>query len=171
MKKLISIIILGLIWFNSSYAETVNLNCKYLSGNLAKFYVGLDFEKSLFINKYGVDWDMVYNDNVIQSAMEAVKGGKYTHFLMTISRLSGSGSAKGFKLTEAELDKLAQKNLDEIFLNGIGNLEDKSLDAKRNKIITLNLIDYLNSYKKTMYGHDIPPSNTEFECEKSEKKF
>ena len=90
---------------------------------------------------------------------------------MTISRLSGSGSIKAFKLSEEELDKLSQKNIEDILLKGVGNLKDKSLEVEREKVITLNLIDYLNNYKKTMYGHDIPPINSEFECEKSEKKF
>ena len=170
MKKLLSIFIFILFGVNVSYAETVNLNCKYLSGNISKFYVGLDFKNSKFINQHGVMWDIVYNDNIVQTAFFG-EGGTHSHYLMTISRLSGSGSIKAFKLSEEELDKLSQKNLDEIFLNGIGNLEDKSLDVEREKVITLNLIDYLNKYKKTMYGHDIDPITSEFECEKSEKKF
>ena len=170
MKKILSIIILGLSWFNSSYAETVNLNCKYLSGNISKFYVGLDFKNSKFINQHGVMWDIVYNDNIVQTAFFG-EGGTHSHYLMTISRLSGSGSIKAFKISEEELDKLSQKNIEDILLKGVDNLKDKSLEVEREKVITLNLIDYLNNYKKTMYGHDIGPINSEFECEKSEKKF
>ena len=110
MKKYLSIIILGLFWFNSSYAETVNLNCKYLSGNISKFYVGLDFKNSKFINQHGVMWDIIYNDNIVQTAFFG-EGGTHSHYLMTISRLSGSGSIKAFKLSEEELDKLSQKNI------------------------------------------------------------
>ena len=115
-------------------------------------------------------WDIIYNDNIVQTAFFG-EGGTHSHYLMTISRLSGSGSIKAFKLSEEELDKLSQKNIEDILLKGVGNLKDKSLEVEREKVITLNLIDYLNNYKKTMYGHDIPPINTEFECEKSEKKF
>ena len=103
MKKLLSIIIFGLFCFNSSHAETVNLNCKYLSGNISKFYVGLDFEKSLFINQHDLTWDMIYTDKIIQTAFFG-DGGTHSHYLMTISRLSGSGSVKAFKLSEEELD-------------------------------------------------------------------
>jgi len=170
MKKLLGIIVLGLLLSGNAYAEKVNLNCKYLSGNISKFYVGLDFKNSKFINQHGVMWDIVYNDNIVQTAFFG-DGGTHSHYLMTISRLSGSGSVKAFKLSEEELDKLSKKNIDDILLKGVGNLKDKSLEVEREKVITLNLIDYLNNYKKTMYGHDIPPINTEFECEKSEKKF
>ena len=170
MKRLLGIIVFSWVMVNASHSEIVNLNCKYSGVNEPKFYLGLDFEKSLLVHENGVKRHMFYTDKIIQTAYNA-ETGPYTHLLITISRLSGSGSGKGFKLTEEEMNKFSKKNIEDIILSKAGNLDDKSLDSERQKIITLSLIEYLNNYKKIMYGTVVPPVSTEFECEKSEKKF
>ncbi len=167
MKKVI-LILLIIFWNNISFAEVVDLNCKL--GD-RKFYAGLDFENSKWLNEDGTSTYMTYNDDVIGTVKRQSKMD-ITHTLWILSRKTGVGEIAGYVLTEEELDLISNKQIEDIILKEIGDLENKGLDSARNKSFAQTIVEYLlNRPNKKVAGYEVPPITTEFECEKSEKKY
>ena len=167
MKKFV-LISLFVFWTHASFAEVVDLNCKL--GD-RKFYAGLDFENSKWLNEDGSSTYMTYNEDVIGTVKPQSKMD-ITHTLWILSRKTGVGEIAGYILTEEELDLISDKQLEDILLKEIGDLENKSLDSARNKSFAQTIVEYLlNRPNKKVAGYEVPPITTEFECEKSEKKY
>ena len=139
--------------------DEVNLDCNMVN---QKFEINLNYKKSLFkVSTQDLPHHMIYSDNIIKTS--APGSGITTHYLWELSRITGRGKVKAFNLPEEELTSVKQSYITEILLSKVGNLEDKSLDAKRNEIINNYLIPFLETKK--------PKQILDFECKKVEKKF
>ena len=161
MKKLLSIIICVLFLSGTSFSEVLDLTCKL--GD-RKFYVGLDFKNSKWLNENGSGTYMTYTKDVIGTVKRQTGKMDVTHTLWLLSRKTGVGELKGYILTEEELQLIDQKQLDDIFKKGIGDLSNKSLAPARNKSFATTFVDYLVNSEK-------PHITSEFECEKSDTKY
>lgn len=168
MRKFI-LTLLTVLWTNNAFAEVVDLTCKL--GD-RKFYAGLDFTNSKWLNENGSGTYMTYTKDVIGTVKRQRGEMDITHTLWLLSRKTGVGEIKGYVLTEEELDLIDQKQLDDIFKKGIGDLSNKSLAPARNKSSATTFVDYLvNRPNKKVGEYEVPPITTEFECEKSETKY
>ena len=168
MKRFI-IILQIIFWTNIAIAEVVDLTCKL--GD-RKFYSGLDFKNSKWLNENGSSTYMAYTKDVIGTVKRQKGEMDITHTLWILSRKTGVGEIKGYVLTEDELKLISDKQLEDILFKKIGDLENKGLDSARNKSFAQTFVDYLlNRPNKKVGEYEVTPITTEFECEKSETKY
>ena len=161
MKKLLSIIICVLFLSGASFAEVVDLTCKL--GD-KKFYAGLDFTNNKWVNENGSGTYMSYTEDVITTVKRTKGDMNSTHSLWYISRITGVGVIKGYKLTEKDLKLVADQQVIQIKRSMIGDLNNKSLDPARNKLRAHTFVEYL-------LKRPGEPITTQFECEKSKTKY
>mgnify|MGYP001168077916 CR=1 FL=1 len=166
MKKLLGIVVLGLLLSGNAYAELTNLVCKFTNIDRS-FGLSLDFQKSLWIDEHRNKHHMKHNENLIQTS---TPGGtvsselNWTHTYWRLSRLTGSGYVEAHKISDDELKPIKDSYLREILIKKLGNLEDESLTPKRNKIINEHLVEFLDKRNGAI-------NKMNFDCEKSKHKF
>ena len=147
MKKLLGIVVLGLLLSGNSFADNkVNLSCTFKDGT--KLEPVLDFDNSLFYNSInGSPWNMVFDENSIQIVMAPKPWGLFNAIVLEISRLTGNGKFKYYKLSDNQYEKMKLDYSSKILLAKIGNTEDKSLDMAREKIITEIIVNFVKDKK------------------------
>ncbi len=160
MKKF-GLVLLIIFLSNAAFAEVVDLACTFKD---RKFYAGLDFKNSKWLNEGGSGTYMYATKEIIYTVKRNRNETDITHFLWSLSRITGVGKIKGYKLTEEELDLIDQKQLDDIFKKGIGDLNKKSLVPARNESAAKTFTEYL-------LNRSGDPLTTQFECEKAETKY
>lgn len=168
MKKLFLQIIFVLFIASVSKAEVVKLVCELPKYEQPEFNITLDYEKSILIDRFNTKRHMEFDDNTVRYSVPNTSGSKnglYTHFLYTLSRLSGKGTLKGYKVSDEQFDALKVLIIDEIIMQEVGNLEDKTLDWAREVIYTEKINEYLINAGEQV-GSDIV-----FNCKKAEQKF
>tara|TARA_B100000575_G_C23108690_1_gene640163 strand:- start:1230 stop:1754 length:525 start_codon:yes stop_codon:yes gene_type:complete len=168
IKNIFSTLLI-VFWTNISFAEVVGLTCKL--GD-KKFYAGLDFTNSKWVNEDGRSTYMSYTEDVIATVKRTKGDIDLTHSLWIISRITGVGEIKGYKLTEEDLKVVTDRQLNNIVKNKIGDLSKRSLDPARNKLRAHTFVEYLLKRPNKKVGeHEVSPIKTEFECEKAETKY
>ena len=147
MKKTLGIIVLSLLLSGNSFADNkVNLSCTFEDGT--KLEPVLDFDNSLFYNSInGSPWNMVFDKNSIQIVMAPKPGGLFNAIVLEISRLTGNGKFKSYKLSDNQYEEVKLDYSTKILLAKIGNTEDKSLDMAREKIITETIVNFVKDKK------------------------
>ena len=160
MKKF-SLALLIIFWTNIAFAEVVDLTCKL--GD-KKFYAGLDFTNYKWVNENGSGTYMSYTEDVIKTVKRTKGDMNSTHSLWYISRITGVGVIKGYKLTEKDLKLISDQQVIQIKRSMIGDLNNKSLDPARNKLRADTFVEYLSKRPGE-------PITTQFECEKTETKY
>ena len=107
MKKLLAIIVLGLLWSGSAYAEVLVLSCKEVdSTNEAAEWI-FDLKKKTYTTVYGAEIDIAYTEEGI-FFHTYLKDALVTTF--HVSRLSGKATIKRFIYND-EFKKKAQEKL------------------------------------------------------------
>ena len=160
MKKF-SLALLIILWTNVAYAEVVDLTCKIRDD---KFYVGLDFKNSKWLFENGRSTYMYSTKEKIYTVTRSKDESDFTHKLWFLSRITGVGEIKGYRLTDEDLKLVADNQLINIKRNMIGDMNNKSLDPARNKLRAKVFAEYLENKSGD-------PINIKFECEKSETKY
>ena len=162
MKILFLSIIFTLVINVSVYAkEVITLDCEAKEIDML-FELNLDYKKSLIkVSKQNQPHHMIFDDQVIKTSTPG--STNITHYLWELSRLTGRGFISAYKISEEELEKVKQSYIAEILLSKVGDLENESLNPKRNEIIIKYLVPFLESQK--------PEHTTKFECKKTEVKF
>ena len=160
MNKVI-LTLLVIFWTNISFAEVVDLTCKL--GD-KKFYAGLDFTNNKWVNENGSGTYMSYTEDVITTVKRTKSDMNSTHSLWYLSRITGVGVIKGYKLTEKDLKSISDQQVIQIKRSMIGDLNNKSLDPARNKLRADTFVEYLSKRPGE-------PITTQFECEKAETKY
>ena len=160
MKKF-SLALLIIFWTNISFAEVVDLSCVFKD---RKFYVGLDFKNSKWLKENGSGTYMYATKEIIHTVKRNRGDSDITHYLWSLSRITGVGEIKGYKLTEEEINLVDQKQLDDIFKKGIGDLNKKSLTPARNN-------SFAKTFTEFLLNRSSISLSSEFECEKAEKKY
>ncbi len=168
MKKFFLQIIFVLFIASASKAEVVKLNCVFADYKNQEMNIALDFENSLIFDRFGQKRHMEFDDNTITYSSpnkSRIDKSLFTHFLYRLSRLSGNGTLKGYKISDEQFEALKVLIVDEIIMKEVGNLEDKSLDWAREVIYTEKINEYLINTGKQV-GSDLL-----FNCKKAEQKF
>ena len=122
MKKLFSkILFLSFLLSGNGFADNkINLSCTFEDGT--KFEPVLDFDNSLFYNSInGSPWNMVFDENSIQIVMAPKPGGLFNAIVLEISRLTGNGKFKSYKLSDNQYEKMKLDYSTKILLAKIGN--------------------------------------------------
>lgn len=147
IKKFLITILFTLVLSGSASANNkVNLSCTFKDGT--KLEPVLDFDNSLFYNSInGSPWNMVFDKNSIQIVMAPKPGGLFNAIVLEISRLTGTGKFKSYKLSDNQYEKMKLDYSTKILLAKIGNTEDKSLDMAREKIITETIVNFVKDKK------------------------
>ena len=141
MNKVI-LTLLVIFWTNISFAEVVGLTCKL--GD-KKFYAGLDFTNNKWVNENGSGTYMSYTEDVITTVKRTKGDMNSTHSLWYLSRITGVGVIKGYKLTEKDLKSISDQQVIQIKRSMIGDLNNKSLEPARNKLRAHTFVEYLSS--------------------------
>jgi hypothetical protein len=165
MKKLLAIIVLGLLLIGNTYADNkVNLECS--EGDNGTFMEPvLDFDNSLFYNSIGgTAYHMVFDDKRIQMVSPPPDVTAYKVAILEISRMTGSGKMRFYIVSDEEYRKIAVKFATRMRSEGLDNFDDKSFDFARRKIIVQTKIEHFKGKEVT--------NIVKFKCEKIEgKKF
>ena len=174
MKKIV-LTLLIIFWTNVSFAQVVDLTCKFKGGDSSKFYVGLDYKNSKWLKEGGGGTYMWHGKDVdIILTVKRMKKNvmNLTHGIWLLSRITGEGELAGYVLTEEDLKNVTDQQLINIKKNKIGDLNNKSLEPARNNLRARTFIEYImNKPNKKVAGVEVPPIKTKFECEKLEKKY
>ena len=163
IKKMNKVILtlLVIFWTNISFAEVVDLTCKL--GD-KKFYAGLDFTNNKWVNENGSGTYMSYTEDVITTVKRTKSDMDSTHSLWYLSRITGVGVIKGYKLTEKDLTSISDQQVIQIKRSMIGDLNNKSLEPARNKLRAHTFVEYLSKRPGE-------PITIQFECDKLETKY
>lgn len=168
MKKLFLQIIFVLFIASVSKADVVKLNCVLPKYEQEEFNITLDYEKSILIDRFNIKRHMEFDDNIVRYSVPNTSGSKkglYTHFLYSLSRISGNGTLKGYKINDEQFEALEALIVEEIIMQGVGNPEDKSLNWAREVIYTEKINRYLINNGEQV-GSDIV-----LNCKKAEQIF
>ena len=161
MKKSI-LTLLIIFWTKISFAEVVDLTCKIRDD---KFYVGLDFKNSKWLFENGRSTYMYSTKEKINTVTRRTKAeSDFTHKLWYLSRITGVGVIKVYKLTEKDLKSISDQQVIQIKRSMIGDLNNKSLEPARNKLRAHTFVEYLSKRPGE-------PITIQFECDKLETKY
>jgi hypothetical protein len=166
MKKFFAKLLILFLITNASNAKIVNLVCEFEKRPGRDFSISLDFNRSIWIDhNKKIERHMIYDDrSIMTSYPTAEKNDHYTHFFYTLSRNSGNGVLRGYKIDEEKIQLVTDLAVDEMIMKNVGNLDDKSLDFERERIFSNQWTNFLTNEKQVT-------SDLLYKCETAEKKF
>ena len=160
MKKLLGIIILGLLWCNVGFAdENLRLICKEVDGNLTNEHIFNLKDGETSFQKY------YYNDEAIIWIRNYDKEfeGDATHGVGRISRTTGKMTFKLYKLNDEQ-----KLNLDPNMATTLQKYQQDRVE--RGLGLDKNLNTFAYAFYKTLQ-HFESILTISYDCEKAEKKF
>ena len=165
MKKLLFTILFTLVLSGGVRAEVVKLNCTSTENKISDFVLTLNYEKSLLIDKFNRTRHMEFDeDTIIASAPNMANNADvFSYFMYSLSRLSGKGSMKAYKINLEEYETIILLAEDEIIKQNVTNEDDKSLDWAREVIFAEKLNEFLL--------RKIEKLKIIINCKKAEQKF
>ena len=150
MKKLLGIVVLGLLLSGNAFAEKINLSCtEKITNTVLSFTIDTDVKK---VSTQGSNYDpYLYSNGVFTFMMKDEKND----YLYRLNRNTGILIVKAWKKNEEEREKLTA----EIYLNMLA-------DGK-----TIDDTDYVLNLLSDKYNQKENYTNLTFNCEKAEPKF
>ena len=161
MKKLLGILVLGLLWSNVGFAdENLRLICKEVNGNLTNEHIfNLKDGETSFQNYY-------YNDEAIIWIKNYNKDKEFeevTHGVGRISRTTGKMTYNFYKLNDEQ-----KLNLEPNMATTLQKYQQDRVE--RGLGLDKNLNTFAYAFYKTLQQFE-SILTISYDCEKAEKKF
>jgi hypothetical protein len=151
-KKLLAIIVLGLLWSGNANAETINLKCTHSDLNIPLSVV-IDTENKK-VSYQGSNFDDYYLENGVFYFVMQKKNFDY-RYTYSLNRNTGILKVSEYKLSEEQMKTMYEDVTIRMVLDG-KTTEDKSWLVKL-------VID--------KYNEEEPADSTYLKCEKNKVKF
>tara|TARA_A100001015_G_C14445672_1_gene502182 strand:- start:101 stop:559 length:459 start_codon:yes stop_codon:yes gene_type:complete len=152
MKKLLAIVVLGLLWSGNSYAESINLKCTHPDLDIPLSVV-ID-TKNKKVSYQGSNFDDYYLENGVFYFVMQSKKVDY-RYAYSLNRNTGVLKVSEYKFSEEEMKKKFEEVAAEMILSG-KSTKDKSWLVKL-------IID--------KYNEGEPTDSLYVQCEKNKVKF